>query len=217
MSNEILYQQSLLNKSRKDKFILCFNLPFTLKTVVSLDSLPSDTFIQPNTVQFSVYGSIVPHIIIPATEARYSGQTLNVTSHSRESYPPLEIKFNIDNRFFNYWVIYQWLNLMNNDSTGIYDQDDLAEDINPILQPKYKPATKLSQQAIMNTLYYTDLSIFALDEYNKRTMEFKYTKAFPTELTGVDYDYQDPDEIKCAATFAYSQFLANPIPFVDSL
>jgi hypothetical protein len=63
----------------------------------------------------------------------------------------------------------------------------------------------------------TDFSIFGLDEYNKRIIEFKYTKAFPIKLGGIDYSYQDEGEIETSVEFAYSQFLPTLNEQVESV
>jgi hypothetical protein len=53
--------------------------------------------------------------------------------------------------------------------------------------------------------YTSDMSLFGLDEYNKRTVHFTYTEAFPVQLGNIDYNYQTEDEITSSFTFAFSQ------------
>ena len=95
------YNQAALNKERKDKFILVIPTPKFLKEDVNRYSRKNKN-VNPDSMQFSVYGSVVPPVTIPNVEVRYSGQTLNVTSHNRPAYPPVNVKFTIDNRFNNY-------------------------------------------------------------------------------------------------------------------
>ena len=189
MSNAITYIQSPLNKSRKDKFLLVFDLPLIFKNM-SKEFERSNNTVLPESMQFSVFGGITPPMEIPPIETRYSGQTLTQSSHTRNVYEPNTVNFTVDNRFNNYWVIYTWLNLLNNDRTGVYDQSNL---------------TKIGS----NYEYKTDISIFALDEYNKRIAEFVYKGAFPTSLGGISYNYRDEGEIESSFTFSYSQVLLN--------
>ena len=104
-------QQSVLNKSRADKFLLVFDIPPILKEF-NTKFKQDNTSIISDSVQFSIFGTAVPEITVPAVENRYAGNTLYVSSHSKNSYPPVSVKFNVDNEYKNYWVIYQWLNLL---------------------------------------------------------------------------------------------------------
>jgi hypothetical protein len=63
----------------------------------------------------------------------------------------------------------------------------------------------------------TDISIFALDEYEKRVIEFKYTKAFPTKLGGITFSDRDSSEAESTLEFAYSQFTAKLVEEVENL
>jgi len=200
MANLVPYSQSIFNKSRKDKFLLILNLPKGLKGIDRKINR-SDSTIKEDSLQFSVYGSIVPNIEIPATPLRYAGQTLHTSSLARPPYPPLTINFTVDNRFNNYWVIYKWLNILNDSKTGTYDNNDIMSNNNKSI----------------NNEYASNLSIFSLDEYDKRVIEFTYTNAFPTSLAGIDYNNRDAGEIETSATFNYSQFHASLVESVDSL
>jgi len=53
--------------------------------------------------------------------------------------------------------------------------------------------------------YQTDLTIYGLDEYNNEKIKFTYTKAFPTDLGGINYNYREDGEIESSFTFVYSQ------------
>ena len=203
MSNAVSYIQSPFNKSRKDKFLLVLNIPPALRHIASKFERSKNTII-PDSLQFSVFGSVVPDINIGNANVRYAGQTLAQSSHSRDPYPPVTVNFTIDNRFNNYWVIYTWLNMLNNDKTGIYDEHGLT--------PLRKTSPDLPYYE-----YRTGISIFALDEYNKRTVEFLYKDAFPTNLGGISYSYRDAGEIETNFTFEYSQLLVTPITEIESL
>jgi hypothetical protein len=179
------YPQSVLNKSHVDKFKLVFQLPNSLKKINKSATRSNATVIQ-DSLQFSIHGTVVPAITVPALEIRYSGSTLYNSSHSKNPYPPVTVNFAIDNMYNNYWVIYKWLDLLHNEYTGTYDFDEIIED------DGFKD-------------YQTDLTIYGLDEYNNERIKFNYTKAFPTELGGINYNYKENGEIESSFTFVYSQ------------
>jgi len=176
--------QSYLNKSRKDKFILVFSLPDAMKKIDSKSRTSLN--VSTDAMQFSVFGSIVPELTVPAIQIGYSGSNLYNSSHAREPYPPVTVDFTIDNEFNNYWTMYKWLNLMHDQKEGLYDADDLSKD-------------ELFQK------YQTDLTLYGLDEYDNKRIEWKYTKAFPTNLGSIGYNYRDGSEAVSSMTFVYSQ------------
>lgn len=186
MSNTTVVQ-SYLNKAREDKFLLVFDVPPILKSIVSTYTR-DNTKINPDSVQFSIFGSIVPQITVKGVESRYAGSTLYVSSHSKDSYPPVNVKFTIDSMYNNYWVIYQWLNLLHDQKTGVYNQANIPVDKN------------------FND-YMTDLTIYGKDEFGKNRVKFTYTKAFPTSLDQIEYNQQGSEgkEVVSGFTFLYSQ------------
>lgn len=189
--NEPLSHQAVLNKASEDKFLLVLTLPPILKSIdvpvrnsdkVTLDKL-----------QFSVEGSIVPNVTVPNVTVPYAGQNLEVTSYARPAWLKNRVRFTVDNRFTNYWVLWKWLNVMNDAKLSIYNKDML-------------PDTG-TVKSLHN--YQTDFSVFGMDEFNQKAIEFKYHKAFITDLGGIEYDYQKEGQIKCTFEFAYSQFYAE--------
>ena len=101
-------RQSILNKSRVDKFVLVFSLPPALRKIEK-KSTRSSYNVSEDAFQFSVYGAVVPEIIVPTIQIPYGGSNLYQSSHARQPYPPVTVNFTIDNEFNNYWVIYKWL------------------------------------------------------------------------------------------------------------
>lgn len=188
-----VYQQSFLNKSRVDKFLLVFDVPPILKTFSKKFTRNNKTII-PDSVQFSIFGTTVPEITVPAVENRYAGNTLYVSSHSKNSYPPVSVKFKVDNEYNNYWTMYQWLNLLHDQKEGRYNAREIFVD-----------------QSFQD--YQTDLTIYGKDEFNNNRIKFTYTKAFPTTVEGISFDYQASDEITSGFTFVYSQLHTEIINF----
>jgi hypothetical protein len=186
-------QQSVLNRSGKDKFILVLNLPLVLRKQTL-----SDELLRLDPLQISVFGTVVPPIQIPSNEVRYGGQSYNVSSYSRPNYPPLPVNFIIDNKFRNYWILWKWLTVLNDPKTSYYTGTD----------PKLETWKDRVESGIV-TEYQTNFSIIGLNEYNQRTVEFTFYNAFITNLGGINYDYNDTDLVKSSAEFQFSQLEVN--------
>jgi hypothetical protein len=183
-------QQSVLNRSGKDKFILVLNLPEVLKK-----ESPSNDLINLDPLQISVYGSVVPASVVPSIETRFAGQSYNISSHSRPNYSPLSVNFVIDNKFRNYWLLWKWLTILNSPRTSNYEGT------------KTKLQTwKDSIKSGTLTEYQTNISVIGLNEYNQYTVEFIYYHAFIINLGGITYNYRDPEIIETTAEFQFSQF-----------
>ena len=187
-------EQAILNKSRADKFLLIFDIPPILKEFNKKFNQDNLSIIS-DSVQFSIFGTAVPEITVPAVETRYAGNTLYVSSHGKNPYPPVSVKFNVDNEYKNYWVIYQWLNLLHDQDEGRYNARELNE-----YDPDFQD-------------YQTDLTIYGKDEFNNNRIKFTYTKAFPTTVDAIDYNYQTPDEIASGFSFVYSQLHTEVMNF----
>lgn len=184
-------QQTILNRSRNDKFLLVLEIPTALKKIY--DSVLNKPF-EADSLQFTVFGSPVPPINVPNITLPYGGQNLNISSTARPVYPPLPLKFLIDNGYQNYWMLWKWLDLFNDASNS---STELTKNLN-LLD---------SELTLINPMadYTTTFSLIALDEYNNKVISFNYKQAFLTNLSEINYSYQDPSEISCTATFAYNQ------------
>lgn len=177
--------QSPFNKQRKDKFILSLNPPRILKPIIVNVEERNDNRVNFNSLQMSVYGAIVPQLSIPALSIPYGGTSQKISSMTRPDYPVLKVNFTVDNQFNNYWFLYKWMQILNDNRTGT-------------------AATTLTLED-----YGTDISIFGLDEYNTRVIKFDYIGAFPVSLAGIDYNDRDPGEMVSSFEFGYSRFIAT--------
>lgn len=185
--NDVVVKSSYLNKAREDKFLLVFDVPPILKS--SMSTYQRDRkHINPDSVQFSIFGSVVPDITVKGVETRFAGSNLYQSSFSKDSYPPISIDFVIDNGYNNYWVIYSWLNLLHDQKTGVYNQGNIPVDGN------------------FND-YQTNITIYGLDEFLNKKIKFTYTKAFPTNLKAITYQQQSDTgvELKSGFDFLFSQ------------
>ena len=196
-----IINQSILNKARKDKFILSLSIPESLKDFVTKsDRRAKEKSYQkviPDSLQFSIFGSVVPEISITTEEIAYQGQTLKVSTHARPAYDDITVNFTVDNEYNNYWYIWRWLQVLNDPKYAVYDYHDS----DPV--PDRPRAPQLLED------YQTDFTLFGLNEANKNAIEFTYTKAFPTALGEISYNYRDTDEIESSFTFSFTQMLVK--------
>jgi len=197
--------QSQFNKSRLDKFLLVMNLPIPLRdiSVKNLQSRDNDVIIE-DSLQFSVYGSVVPAVQVPSEDLYYGGQSFKVSKHTRPVYENVTVNFTVDNQFNNYWVLYKWLDILNDEKNSQFDSKDVTKTavIDPILR---KSPDSLNPPK----LYQTDITLYAKDEFDKNIVKFTYTKAFPVNLGGIDFNYRQSGEIETTFEFAFSQLLVE--------
>lgn len=187
------YIQSELNKTKNDKFILVLNFPDALNRISNRFAPTSNDIISKDHLQLSIASVTIPEISIPNIVLGYSGQSMKLSSHARESYPNMNVKFVIDNGFKNYFVIYSWLNILNNERTSIFDEENIVKVVNGSFSKEY-----------MSTF-----SLLAFDEYENHTCTFNFTMAFPTKLGKIEWDYRSGDDIPIEFEFAYSQLFLD--------
>jgi hypothetical protein len=177
------FDQSGLNKSRKDKFSLIIPIPQVLR---DLDKRlqKGNNVVDMNTLELSIYGTIVPKNVIPAEDVRYAGGNVYVSSHNKPSYDPITVNFTIDNQFQNYWVIHKWLNQLRSEKNGYYEYPEQAKNIG------------IGQ-------YSSDFIIIARDEFNKEVIKWIYKSAFPISLGEITYNHRDAEEIETSFEFVF--------------
>ena len=184
------YDQALLNKSRLDKFIMVLDVPKLLRPLLRKFERNNST-IQLDTLQFSIYGTVVPQIQVPAIPVNYSGSALHISSQVHPAYPPISINFTIDNQFNNYWVIYTWLNALREASTGTY-------------ATSIKDGPPVSGYMLLKD-YATDVVVYGLDEYNNEIVKWTYKRAFPTSLGEINFNNRATGEIDTTLQLAFAE------------
>ena len=184
-----LIQQSVLNKSRKDKFLFVLTLPLAMQDIsyTHPDNRSPDN-VMPDTLQFSVYGAVIPEVRVDSGDIRFSGQSVKFSTHSRPAYPNVTVNFTVDNRFNNYWVIWKWLDILNDDRDAIFNKD-----------VDQKTETSIFKQ------YQGAATMYALDEYNKQVAKFDYFGVVPVSVGNIDYNYRTTDEIETTFEFSFSK------------
>lgn len=205
-----IIHQSILNKISKDKFLLVLDLPPILKSFNAKSSRSND-LVNLDKLQFSVAGTIVPAISIPAESLGVWGQTYKVSSFTRPPYNPITVSFTVDNNFDNYWVLWKWLNILNDRREGGANEK-LAEFKTPVVQDLKISPTSISNNKFKEikaanpyTDYQTMITIYGLREYNERVVKFDYYNSFITNLGELKWDYRDPEQMENAFTFEFSQ------------
>ena len=200
-------QQSILNKNRKDKFLLVLNLPDALKKINTSGQNARDSeHLNIDTLQYSVHGTVVPSTTVLSTSLAFAGQNLNLTTGKREPYSEITVNFTVDNSFNNWWVLWKWLNFINNAKTGTLDNEDLVK----FASMSTAANTKFLYTSTGNLQpYQTGITVYGLDEYNNKKIQWNYSKAFITKLDGINYSYRDPELIESSFTFSFSQLVAE--------
>lgn len=168
--------ESYLNTTRIDKFILVMDLPKCLKS--------SDTCTKLNLekLQLAVHGKALPAISIPSMEVPTLGHTFKFSSKERKAYQPITVKFQVDSNFHNYYVLFEWLNMINSIKTGVSDpigSGDLSS-------------------------YSAIFSLYMLQEYNKPVARWDYYPSFVTDLGSINLDKRNSEIVECDFTFDYS-------------
>jgi hypothetical protein len=200
-------QQSILNKNRKDKFLLVLNLPDALKKIDKSGQNTRDSeYLNFDTLQYSVHGTVVPVTTVLSTTLAYAGQNLNLTTGKREPYSEVSVNFTVDNSYNNWWVLWKWLGFINNAKTSTLDNEDLVKfaSMNTAANTKFLFTSTGNLQP-----YQTNITVYGLDEYNNKKIQWNYSKAFITKLDGINYSYRDPDLIESSFTFSFSQLVAE--------
>jgi hypothetical protein len=110
----------------------------------------------------------------------YAGQTYNISSHTRPKYNDLNLEFFVDTNFINYWLLWSWLDMLNEVETSLGDH-------------------------ISETT--TGFTLSCLDEYNKPIVHIIYQDVSIVELSSLTLDYNNSNQIKAAAKFVFNRML----------
>ena len=114
----------------------------------------------------------------------------------------LNIRFLIQENMANYKELYNWLRGMGNpESTEEYK--------NYLQKQLYRFPGKNTSNTIEGL--YSDASLFVLDSNNNPSIEIIFQDAFPTALSGLDFDLTDSEYFIGLASFRYRQYKINPL------
>lgn len=181
---------SHLNKAKSDKFLMVLDLPEALKGINTSDDRSAYT-VNSDAIIYSIYGVQIPAVQVQDAETKFSGQTFHFTSHHRPQYENVSVKFTVDSNFDNYWVIYKWINVLNNNKEGFFDAESLSTISNPF------------------DAYSTTITVFGLDEYENKKIQFDFIGVVPVKLGSIDYNYRSDADLEIDFEFSFSQMLAK--------
>jgi hypothetical protein len=181
--------QSQLNVSRKDKFILIMDIPSILKPYLKTDERLCNS-VSLDRLQLTIWGHVVPEIQVPKLDKPYGGQVFKVSSFSRPTYPTITVNYTIDNKFDNYYILYTWLNLQNDQTASVFNAQNYGG-------PGHGRGLVKD--------YTTTINVYALDEYDKPVICYEYHGAFPTALGGINASHRDAKENDSTFSFDFTR------------
>ena len=199
--------QAILNKARVDKFLLVITLPEALRKIDVRYGNETPSKIIGDKLQMSVWGNVIPSITVPSIQVPFSGQVPKVTSFTRPAYDPVTVNFNIDSEFYNYYVIWKWLALLNDPKTSNFDSGNTSGLIDPSTKTLLNP-----DKAEFIPKYASQITISPMNEYNQLVGTFTFTQCYATSLNGITFNYQTGEEIASSFTFDFSQLTFTIIP-----
>lgn len=221
--------QSVLNKSSADKFLIILTVPQVLKDI-NTDNARTNELINLNSLQFSCIDAVIPAQSVAKIDVGYSGQKMPVTSYTRPAQSEVTINFTVDSNFNNYHFLWTWLDGLNHCRESIPTKDyynPLAAFPNASATSKLKFAgatTNANRDEPKETTvadarykhsffdYQTDITVIPLREYNEPVAEFKYKHAFITELGELKFDYKQTAQLACSFKFAFAQQYFRLLP-----
>lgn len=180
--------QAPFNKNRNDKFILVLNLPPALKKINS-NKIRNNNKINADSLEYSIFGTLTPSIDVASQTIPYATQSIKVSSHVRQPPSNFNFSFKIDNEYKNYWVIYKWLDLLNDVKTGHFNSDEII---------------KIKGNSYLDA-YTSMLTVYGLDEYENKKIQFDYIGAFPTSLAEISWNYGEQSEIASSSSFSFTK------------
>lgn len=188
---EQIANYSELNKAYLDKFLLVLDLPPCLKVSGKPNSKVAQCnervqeIVKADSILYTLVGVPSTSLKIDPVDLAYSGDTISVSSHNRQT-DPLSISYMIDSLYENYWVLWQWMEMMAATKIGFPGKNP-AGDIGYLLRD-----------------YSTTVTVYSLGEYKKPTAMWRYEGAFPTSVESIKYGYTSEEPITNTFTMSYS-------------
>lgn len=175
---------------------------------------PDDlNYLRPNTFKFQVHN--LPNVSFFCQSANIPALNLGVAEGPTPlhdlPYPgekirfgELNIRFLIQERMANYTELFDWL-------TALGNPERTEQYTNYIESQAYRYAGSNQKKKVENALM-SDVSLFVLSSDNNPTIEIKFRDAFPTSLSGLDFDTSSGDTtyFQGVASFAYRQYEIVP-------
>ena len=178
--------KSDLNTAKKNKFILVIDLPICFDKLADDGSGRKCKHFKTRKLQMNVFGNIVPSVEVPKIDVPHAGQVMKVSSHARPTYPPVTVNFTVDSYYENYYVIYKWMDILNNQLEGGFDSNN-----------EIGARGKLGN-------YSATFSLYGLGAYNHPEVRWDFLGCFPTSLGAINFNKRDPEELESEFTFDFT-------------
>lgn len=158
-----------LNKSSPNKF----NLVFT--------KLPGDTSVSAaRNFTMNIFGTILPGVRLDVSKNSYMGWQINSSSSTME-FSEWTFNFNVDENFDNWFKIFDWMQLVNNNRDYIYSKE---------------------------SEFLVDATLLILDDYNKVIKQINFKNMFPGDLESVNFSKREGESIlESSVTMYYDYYL----------
>jgi len=173
--------ESYTNYARKDNFELVLTLPCGLKRRLvekKCINADEDRFI------FTINAYSVPETTIQELDFKYRGTPLAISSHGRSTYSPVTVNFVVDNRYNNYYILWEWLKLLND---GNYNYSKNIGD------------------------YSCKINIIAMDNFERErpVMEWVFNDCFINKLGSLNISQKETDQIETDFSFKFNSVEMN--------
>lgn len=182
---------SSLSKASKDKFILGVDIPLCVKQK-TYSSARGCNAVKADDLLVSLVSVNVPAIKLGTTQLKYSGRSVAMPKHSREN-EQIDVGFIIDDKYSNYWVLWQWAEFIASDAHGFAGRDSTRA----ISQQHDNSQVSLAQLS-------TTMSLYALDGFNSPVGEWVFKGCVLSSLDSIPFDYHGDEQIQCKFSFEYT-------------
>lgn len=168
-------------------------------------------YLKPNGFRFQVHN--LPNVSFFCQSANIPDITLGeaqVVTPLQDYFQPgekltfgtLNIRFLIQENMANYSELYNWLRGMGNPESS-------EEYTNFLSNQLYRFPGKNTATTIEGL--FSDASLFVLDSNDNPSIEIRFQDAFPTALSGLDFDLSDSEYFVGLASFRYRQYKINTL------
>jgi len=175
---------------------------------------PDDlNYLRPNTFKFQVHN--LPNVSFFCQSANIPAINMSVAEGptplhdlpypgEKVRFGELNIRFLIQEKMANYTELFNWLVALGN-------PEKTEQYTNYVESQAYRYPGSNNKKKIENALM-SDVSLFVLSSDNNPTIEIKFRDAFPTSLSGLDFDTSSGDTsyFQGLASFAYRQYEIIP-------
>lgn len=177
---------SEFNRFVDDSFLTILNLPKCIKKFTK-EICGDRKIVGVDQLQLTIKNFNVPPINVPTHSTKFAGATRFESSKSLTEFENITIQFKLDNNLHNYNILYKWLQMLVEPSSG-------------------------AMSNIPKSDYETTFSVILLDEYEKPIGLYTFSGVFPVSIGGITLDYSTAEAVFIDFTFSFDflSFELNP-------